>query len=479
MKIYYGGGEQASWRNFLYDNNVMTVSLSWYGLRRRRQNLRDYRISDEFPEGMKVFLDSGTFSINKQAEVTQDEAYELAQDYMDFVENNISSIEFASEFDALALGRPLVSDLRRQFWENLPGDKWMAVWHSEWGSGNLRELSGRYERVGILQSDGSNQDVSALLRTLAGGTNFHGIAMTKKELMKDLPLDSVGSTSWLSPTQYGDTFIWDGQELNRYPKKYKHRRMEHRTMLEANGFDTSLIEGDNNHELLRLSLWSWEHFAESIHRREVTTNVLAPFSPTDETPVHRVDPPPVQERTRELVPRRERQLLPIMQTQQHIVAQPDGTEIEQTILRPPTGNFIRCDTCHIRDLCTEFQAGSECAFEIPVEIRTSTQLEALQATLIEMQTRRVLRMTMIEEAQGGYSEQKTSEEYDRLQRMIDKKINNAKERSPLIQMAVNASGTGGPGFISRMWGEATAERVTELPAAIDPNAVVDAEIIEG
>jgi hypothetical protein len=479
MKIYYGGGEQNTWRTFLHENGVNTVSLSWYGLRRRRSDLRSYRIADEFPAGMKVFLDSGAFSLNKIAETTQDEAYDLAQDYMDFVERNAEAIEFASEFDALALGRPLLLDLRHQFWENLPGDKWMAVWHSEWGSGNLRELAGRYERVGILQSDGSNQDVSSLLRTLASGTNFHGIAMTKMELMRDLPLDSVGSTSWLSPTQYGDTFIWDGQELHRYPKKYKHRRAEHRAWLESKGFDTQLIEDDNNHELLRLSLWSWQNFADSIHHREVTTSLLTPFPAPVEIPQQRVDPLPEIQRSRELVPRRERQLLPIMQTQVHTVAQPDGTEVSQTILRPPTGSFIRCDTCHIQNLCTEFQAGSECAFEIPVEIRTSTQLEALQAVLIEMQTRRVLRMTMIEEVEGGHRDQSTSEEYDRLQRMIDKKINNAKERSPLIQMAVNASNAGGPGFISRMWGEATAERVTELPAAINSDSVVDAELVDG
>jgi hypothetical protein len=476
MKIYYGGAEQNTWRQFLHDNGVDTVSLSWFGLRRRRQDLRSYRIADEFPEGMKIFVDSGAYSVNKQ-EITQDEAYDMAQDYMDFVEANIASIEFASEFDALALGRPLLTDIRHNFWENLPGDKWMAVWHSEWGSGNLRELAGRYERVGILQSDGSNQDVSSLLRTLAGGTRFHGIAMTKMELMRDLPLDSVGSTSWLSPTQYGDTFVWDGQELHRYPKKYKHRRTEHRSMLRDNGFDTDLIEADNNHELLRLSLWSWQHFADSIRGRGVTTDVLQPFPANEEVPHAVVDTQVPPSRNRELIPRREHVLLPILQTQTHTISQADGTEVSQQVLRAPTGNFIQCDTCYIKDRCPMFSPGSECAYEIPVEIRTSPQLTALQDTLIEIQTQRVMRMNLIEQVEGGHADKNTSEEMDRLQRMIDKKINNAKERTPLIQMAVQG-GSGGPGFISRMWGEATATRVNELPAPVNPMDVLDAELVD-
>lgn len=477
MKIYYGGAEQRTWTTFLNENGVQTVSLSWYGLKRRRDP-RNYRVADEFPEGMKIYLDPGTYSINKSQDTTQDEAYEMAQDYMDFVDQNIDAIEFAGEFDALVLGRQLLVDLRHQYWENLPGEKWMAVWHSEFGVSSLRELAGRYERVGILQSDGASQDVSSLLRSLASGTKFHGIAMTKMDLMQELPLDSVGSTSWLSPTQFGDTFIWDGQEMHRYPKKYKHRRQEHRAYLRQQGFDTELIEGDNNHELLRLSLWSWEQFSASIRPRITSTVTTEPerhYWESPENSTSSVDTPVPVPGNRELVPRTDRILLPILRTETQVVIEPDGTEVSRELLRSPSENFLQCDTCYIREQCPMMRAHSSCAYEIPVEIRTSTQLAALQDTLIEIQTQRVLRQNMIEQVEGGFADQKTSEEMDRLQRMIAKKHELGKDR---ISINIEASsGPGGPGMISRIFGSNAADAVTALPAAIDPGGVLDAEII--
>jgi hypothetical protein len=475
MRIYYGGAEQRTWTNFLHENSVNTVALSWYGLKRRRDP-RNYRVADEFPEGMKVYLDPGTYSINKKEDITQDEAYDMAQDYMDFVDHNIDAIEFAGEFDALVLGRPLLVDLRHQYWENLPGEKWMAVWHSEFGVSSLRELAGRYERVGVLQSDGASQDVSSLLRTLSGGTRFHGIAMTKMELMQELPLDSVGSTSWLSPTQFGDTFIWDGHDLHRYPKKYKHRRQEHRAYLQEQGFDTDLIEADNNHELLRLSLWSWEQFSASIRPRAVTPEPERPYWEFPEMPQPRVDNLPATVGNRELIPRTERVLLPMLRTEPVTVVEPDGTEVTRQLLRTPSENFLQCNTCYIRERCPMMQPNSGCAYEIPVEIRTSTQLAALQDTLIEIQTQRVLRQNMIEQVEGGFADQKTSEEMDRLQRMIAKKHELGKDR---ISINIEASsGSGGPGMISRIFGNNTAEAVTALPAAFDPGEVLDAEIVD-
>lgn len=486
MDFYFAGAEQSGWAALLYREGVRHVSLSWYGLR-RRSNPRSYLIRDHFESDVKVLLDSGCFSVNKDTEISQDAAYELAQEYMDFVDANIDSIAFASEFDAMVLGKDLLWDIRRQYWQNLPGDKWMPVWHSEWGSQELSRMAGEYARVGVLQSDGKAQDIKSRLRSLASTTKFHGVSMTKIELMKELPLDSVGSTSWLSTTQFGDTFIWDGRELHRYPRDYKFRRQSHRAWLQQNGFDTELIENDEsedpdtkrqaNAELLRLSIWSWRHFTDSIQSRGVTTSVLDPFGEIQETPptaVDTLDPAPGNSMT---LHRREKVLLPVLQTQTETTVEPDGTESQRQVLTSSRASLLQCNTCHMAQNCPAMVPDSECAYEIPVEIRTTTQLAALQDTLIEMQTQRVMRMTMIEQAEGGYVDSNASAEYDRLQRMIKNKLENGKERAPLIQMSVG--GSGGPGMISRIFGEATATRVTELPAPIDSSDVIDAVVIDG
>lgn len=475
MIIYYGGCEQPGWRAFLADQGVDTMALSWYGLRRRRKNLTDFRIRDEFPEGARVYLDSGAFSVNKNAEITRDEAYALYQEYMDFVDANINDIEFASEFDAQVLGQDLIVDIRRNYWEHKDPEKWMPVWHSESGRPVLRSLAAEYERVGLLQTDGTSDEILPTIRTLSSGTRFHGVSMTKMEAMRSMPLASVSSTSWLSPTQYGDTFIWDGHELHRYPRDYKHRRESHRHWLQENGFDTAKIEGDDNNELLRLSVWSWQKFAESVTPRGVTVNVFDPFNQiaeTDPTGVA-IDVAPMGNRA--IAVREDRVVLPLLSTATETIYNPDGTEVERPVMRSPGVNLLQCDTCHINDVCPKMRPGAECAYEIPVEIRTTTQLAALQDTLIELQTQRVLRSSMFEQVQGGAIDKNTSQEYDRLTRMINHKIESTKDS---ISIKIEATGNGRAGVISNIFGREAAERATALPVPMLTEGILDAEIVE-
>jgi len=476
MIIYYGGCEQPGWRSFLADQHVDTMSLSWYGLRRRRKNLSGFLIRNEFPEGAKVYLDSGAYSVNKDGQISRDDAYVLAQEYMDFVDANIDSIAFASEFDATVLGEDLINDIRRRYWTQLPGDKWMPVWHSESGVRELRRLAGDYERVGLLQDSSASSDITGLLRTLSSGTNFHGVSMTKMEAMKTLPVTSVGSTSWLSPTQYGDTFIWDGRELHRYPKDYKHRRESHRRWLQENGFDTAKIEADDNMELLRLSVWSWQKFAESIApTRGVTNTVLDPFGQFAETDPTGVAIEYAPTGHGAIAVREERVPLPLLSTVMETQYNPDGTETQRRMMRSPGVNLMQCNTCHINDVCPLMRPDAECAYEIPVEIRTTTQLAALQDTLLELQTKRVLRSTMFEEIQGGAIDQNTSKEYDRLNRMINSKIEAQKDS---ISIKIEASGSARAGMVSNLFGREAGERVTALPAPMITDGVIDAELVD-
>jgi hypothetical protein len=475
MQIFFGGCEQPGWRAFLADQGVRDVSLSWYGLRRRRKNLNGFLIRNEFPEGMNVMLDSGCYSVNKDENIGRDDAYALSQEYMDFVDANIDSIQFASEFDALILGDELINDIRARYWQQLPSDKWMPVWHSESGVSELRRLSGAYGRVGLLQSASSSSDITGILRTLSRGTDFHGVSMTKMDAMRELPLTSVGSTSWLSPSQYGDTFIWDGRELHRYPRDYKHRRESHRRWLQENGFDTVKIEGDDSNELLRLSVWSWQHFAESIQTRGVTNTVLDPFNQIEETDPTGVGISPPMVVHNAIAVRQERVLLPLLSTTVETTHNPDGTETQTRMMRSPGVNLLQCDTCHINDVCPMMRPGSECAYEIPVEVRTTTQLAALQDTLIELQTQRVLRSTMFEQVQGGAVDKNTSAEYDRLVRMISAKVDTTKDS---VSIKIEATGSARSGFISNMFGSEAAERVTALPVPMLTEGYLDAEIVE-
>lgn len=475
MDLFFGGTEQKMWRELLAREGAGHVSLSYIGLRRRIKDPSNWRIADHYP-GQKVYLDSGASTLNRDDETRQDDAYDLAQKYVAFVESNIDSIEFASEFDASALGQGLLWNLRATFWEKLPDEKWMPVWHSETGTRELERLADTYARVGVLQGD-TNSDLTPLLRKLSGRMKLHGVSMTRMQAMQEIPWASVGTSSWLNVTQYGETFVWTGREMKWYPKREKDKaRKRHRTWLADQGFDADLIEADDNAELLRLSIWSWRNFAASLksNRGVTSVDVLRPFG-NAEPPGDTVDTPGTPERNGELVLPAAKKLLPVLGISYEKGTDRDGNEIDVPHLTTPPSGLLRCDNCFAREKCPEMTPGSDCAYEIPAKVRTTGQLAAVNDWLIETQTQRVAQMRLIEQIEGGYADSNLSAEMDRLAKMIKAKNDAAREGFSL--KIEGSASPGGPGMIARIFGNEAAEKMTALPAPVDTEDVVEAVII--
>ena len=353
------------------------------GLRRRVKRLDRWRLADKFPADVKIFLDSGAFTLNKHdANITVAEAAEIREQYFQFVSDNIHDIEFASEFDANVLGHSSVFSARESFWATLPSRKWMPVWHADYGTSNLVALADEHDRVGVLQADAGG-DLTPILNRMAGQAMLHGIAMTQMDAMREVRWSSVGSTSWLSPSQYGDTIVWSGREMHRYPKKQKETaRKRHRTWLRSQGFDTDLIEADDSTELLRVSIWSWLRYAEHLNgvpgvtatgetplpedAEESRPAVTIPFPGTwnggEVSPGNSVEAP------------REKILLPVVgfdfEKIREIGEDGQPTERDEPRMTTPAGTLLQCNTCFMKDKCPESTPGDDCHFTIPVEIRT-------------------------------------------------------------------------------------------------------------
>lgn len=134
-----------------------------------------------------------------------------------------------------------------------------------------------------------------------------------------------------------------------------------------------------------------------------------------------------------------------------------------------------CDTCFLKDKCPGFEPNSTCLYNIPVEIKTKPQLDALQDALIEMQTHRVLFMKMAEDLGGGYADPNLSSEIDRLGRLVKQKTESGKNT---FSMTVTASEeTARPRFIESFFGKAVTSKVQELDSPVNPDSVL-AEIVD-
>ena len=174
MKLFFAGAEVPGWRHALVEQEY--VSLSFVGLTRRVKGVENWRIADHFPAGQKVFLDSGAYTLNKGYAINEDEpaysdddALTLASRYMAFVAGNIDTLEMVSEFDALQLGQEWIEGVREDFWDDLPADKFLPIWHAQTGHDDLERLASAYPRLGVLQmtAEASNA-YEPLLASLPG-----------------------------------------------------------------------------------------------------------------------------------------------------------------------------------------------------------------------------------------------------------------------------------------------------------------------
>lgn len=489
MKLYFGGAEVPGWRKLLAEERVPQVSMSFVGLSQRIKKLDEWDMADRFPADpgfrQEVMLDSGAYSLNKEgSKYTDAEAIGLAAAYFTFVVRNIERIDVFSEFDALLIDPQSREDARCALHDLAP-DKFMPIWHSEYGLDELERLAETYDRVGVLQpSEDEGDDLTAVLRRLADKTLLHGVAMTRMEAMKSQPWDSVGSTSWLAPGTWGETHIWVQNKLTRYPVKYKESsRKRHRVAIADAGFDPVAIARDatdertpeDRKEVLRLSLWSWGQFVEDINRRGENVVTQPPDSDSadfEETGAHGVGKPRGQARNAELVIRRpEKRLLPVLSlTQEPDHATPDGLPGEVRV-GASTGNLMRCNTCFAKDKCDAFQADAECAYEIPMTIETSTQARALRNLLMSVQGQRVLKMYMFEQIEGGYADPNLSAEMRTMQKMLNDAQAADRERN---SVKIEVTSDGNAGFISRMFGSEAEQKVNALPEPLDANRMLEA-----
>jgi hypothetical protein len=188
-----------------------------------------------------------------------------------------------------------------------------------------------------------------------------------------------------------------------------------------------------------------------------------------------------------LVPNeRPRTVLPIVgfEVEQITETGEGGAQVtrDELRIRKPSAGLLQCSTCFIKDKCPAAEPGSSCKYEIPVELETPAQFQALKRALIEMQTHRVLRMGFFEEHEGGYADPNVSIEMGRLWRMLG----DEAEGKNTFKLTVESSGSAraNAGMISTIFGQEAGDRLA-LPQpvsserVVDESGILDGEVTDG
>lgn len=169
--------------------------------------------------GIKVFLDSGAFSMFTQGvKVNLDE-------YARYIESHTDMVEFASNVDAIGAGREAESYANQKYMEQckLPvpiypvhhardDDRWLVKYLDEgydyiFLGGMVPETTGYlYEWLDRIW------DKYLALPDGTARVKIHGFGLTTWELMERYPWYSVDSTSWVMISSYGNILVWvDGR----------------------------------------------------------------------------------------------------------------------------------------------------------------------------------------------------------------------------------------------------------------------------
>lgn len=384
--------------------------------------------------------------------------------YMSWVTLNTERLDYAVE----PVGDFLAKGARQAI---LAEGIFDPYWIPTQGFRTLDQLANTYDRIVVPQSAfDSTKPVSQRINRLASQkqTHFHGLGIGKADILTSTSFSSASSGSWRSAEQYGETVVWDGRTLHRFPAAdKKSSRARWAPYIAQSGVDPEAIEADDKDALVALSIWSWLQLEAhlSLRRRELDPEVsdISPEGVAGENGDRAQGP----SGTSVVAVRTDgRKILPVIDLEQ---TRDEDDRVTSTTVRMASTSMRRCDHCDLAEAhCPGFVAGSECAFDIPVMIRTKAQLQGVWGSVMEMQTQRVFMARYQEELEGTVSPI-LSNELDRLSRLSDA-FSRALDNRDTLKLSVEAHASSG--VISRLFGQSVGDNAAALPSGPVPAETV-------
>jgi len=491
MRIIFSGAEVGSNRTLLEGQKVELMGLNFWGLRKRGlPKTKRWLISEHFDSDVQIVIESGAAQADK-AGLSKEELTSLAVEYQEFLVDNSERATAFMEFDSLVLGQEWVAQ-QRAFYEHDP--KFWVVWHEEYGLPALKSLCQNHQNV-VIPND-EIESVTSLSAVTRGyqrqfGTQFHALACAKPDNLRQVPFSTASTLSWLSPMRRGETIVWDGTKLNRYPKKMKSQaRPRYKAIVEKAGLDYLAFNQDSTLEATRVAVWSYKKLEASMDKKTPDLHIIEGgkkdiVSDNSDTPLlsglgelggYLSDNSDLDMRKKEpteLVQRapEEMQNLPVFGYKMKTVVETDedGKDVlkDVPIISNQSTSLRQCDTCFVAANCPAFKPSNSCAFNLPVEVKTKEQLKSLLTAIVEMQGQRVAFMRFAEEMNGGYADPNLSQEIDRLLKLVGN-INEMDQNKEFIQITASRQSSGG--VLSAIFGD-RAQALKELPEALREDTV--------
>jgi hypothetical protein len=473
MRVFFGGSEKGSYRSIL-----LSAGVTRFGL-----NLT------HFPIPKRKELDLGALYKGHELILYTSEGDEDVAKYDSFVREHIDHLTHV-------IGRP---DYDGQWME----DKYVPIWNDAEDLERLVWLCQKHARVAISDKAINGKNVARIGQIgMRWGTQLIGMT-SKPDLIERMPWEAVVVGSWSSSIRYGETQVWDGHTLHRYPAQQKESaRRRHRADIQRLGVDYESVLNDEVNAIAHLAVESWKawetknfggydpmkdddeiEFADPSEGSNITISGQAPTAPSVARGVPNITNNPLEIRHRN-----DKTLLPVMGVEQitsfgsqNVDSEGESIEVDPErvpVIRYNANPLRQCNHCYLASRCPQFQENSDCAFSLPVEIRTKDQLNAAMRALVEMQVGRVMFARFAEELEGQGLDSTLSSEMDRFFDMIEK-MRDISDTRDTVRFEVEARGSSG--VLSRLFGAKAGEQARQLPnGGMSPEATdaMYAEIID-
>jgi hypothetical protein len=467
VELYFGGAEVPTWRKLLLQEHVPHISINYLHLQPRLPQEKPWSLAQHFPGEAKLFLVSGA-SGTERKRWNQDQHEAFFAGYFDFVRRNIDRLAYFTEYDPLGLGVEWVLGQRR-VWEGLADEKFVPIWHETWGAPLLRDMVEAHPNLGVPPITPRIQNVlSGLVRRTR--ISLHGLSFSHPYDAPGGLYSTIVSSSWISPTRFGETVVWDHNRLRRYSADEKEKiRTRHAQDFTMAGFDAKKIQDDDSKEVARYTIWAWRRLEEAMNGPGVTHagNGRDPDNGSEHVEL-------VAHGALEVHPNGSdpRQVMPVFDFRPvtSTIPNPDGpgtVEVTSQVAVASQVSMRNCDSCSLAVVCPMHRPGADCNYRIPIEIRNRDQLLGILHSLLELQGQRIAFARFSEELQGGYPDANLSAELDRFMKMT-MSVKEIQDNRDFLKVTVE--GRAQAGVLSRLFGAERAETLRR----VDPDKAEDA-----
>lgn len=198
--------------------------------------LESFYYADEETERLiptlgSFMLDSGAFTFFTSGRSVDWDGY--VERYCDFVVRNDVRLFFELDIDSL-VGYDRVRGIRSRI-ERLTGRQPIPVWHKSRGLDEFYRMCDEFPYVsigGIASREISPREYKAFPHLIREahrrGAMIHGLGFTNLEGLRRYHFDSVDSTAWLSGNRFGYVYRFDGETMEKVPRRDGQRLRDSR-----------------------------------------------------------------------------------------------------------------------------------------------------------------------------------------------------------------------------------------------------------